>query len=118
MKCCGSENRAQASETHRRLRGPQGACATAAECKHIVDKTIMRGSSWPAVVELDVAVYRTPRHRVIDLEAALREERQRSDDYEAAAHRAYGCASESHPDTSTADGSLTPAAAKACSGAV
>lgn len=75
MKCCGSENRAQACETHRRLPGPEGACATAAECKLIVENTIMRDSSW----------------------------RQRSDDYEAAAHRAYGCASESHPDTSTAE---------------
>jgi hypothetical protein len=70
------------------LRGPEGACATAAECKRIVEKTIMRDSSWPAVVELDVAVYRGLRQRVIDLEAALREERQRSDDFEAAAHRA------------------------------
>ena len=68
MKCCGSENRAQACETHRRLRGPEGACATAAECKRIVEKTIMRDSSWPAVVELDVAVYRALRQRVIDLE--------------------------------------------------
>ena len=103
MKCCGSESRAQACETHRRLRGTQGACATAAECESIVEETIMRDSSWPAVVELDVAVYRALRQRVIDLEAALREERQRSDDFEAAAHRAYGCASESHPDTSTAE---------------
>ena len=103
MKCCGSENRAQACETHRRLPGPEGACSTAAECRLIVENTIMRDSSWPAVVELDVAVFRALRQRVIDLEAALREERQRSDDYEAAAHRAYGCASESYPDTSTAE---------------
>jgi hypothetical protein len=85
------------------LRGTQGACATAAECESIVEETIMRDSSWPAVVELDVAVYRGLRQRVIELEAALREERQRSDDFEAAAHRAYGGASESHPDTSTAE---------------
>lgn len=44
----------------------------------------MRDSSWPAVVELDVAVYRALRQRVIDLEAALSEERQRFDDFEAA----------------------------------
>ena len=32
----------------------------------------MRDSSWPAVVELDVGVYRALRQRVIDLEAATR----------------------------------------------
>ena len=63
----------------------------------------MPDSSWPAIVELDVAVYRALRQRVIDLEAALREERQRSDDFEAAAHRAYGCENEPRGDNVTTE---------------
>ena len=66
-----------------------------------------------------MAVYRALRQRVIDLEAALREERQRSDDFEAAAHRADGAGSELHPDTSTAKTPIprTLATAKAYPGA-
>lgn len=102
MKCCGSESRAQACETPEMA----GYTRRVRDCSRVREHR--RGNDHarfflPAVVELDVAVYRALRQRVIDLEAALREERQRSDDYEAAAHRAYGCASESHPDTSTAE---------------